>query len=76
MAQNFEKRVLQKCLRIDFYTYIPVNLHHFLKKPHNHCTLTDIQPIQARILLLHEASRNMERTTKLSVYGSVCVSLN
>ncbi len=38
-AQNFEKRVLQKGLRIPFYTYIPVNLHHFLKKHHNHCTL-------------------------------------
>ena len=32
-AQNFEKRVLQKGLRLAFYTYIPVNvnLHHFLK---------------------------------------------
>jgi hypothetical protein len=38
-AQNFEKRVLQKCLRIAFYTYITMNLHHFLKKHHNHCTL-------------------------------------
>jgi hypothetical protein len=31
-AQNFEKRVLQKCLRIAFYTFI----HH------NHCTLVFI----------------------------------
>ncbi len=38
-AQNFEKRVLQKCLGIAFFTYILVNLHHFLKKHHNHCTL-------------------------------------
>ncbi len=38
-AQNFEKRFLQKGLRIAFYTYIPVNLHHILKKHHNHCTL-------------------------------------
>jgi hypothetical protein len=30
-AQNFEKHVLQKCLRIAFYTYIPMNLYHFLK---------------------------------------------
>jgi len=30
-AQNFEKRVLQKCLRIAFYTYIPVNLNNFPK---------------------------------------------
>ena len=29
-AQNFEKHVLQKCLRIAFYTYIPVNLYNFL----------------------------------------------
>jgi hypothetical protein len=41
MAQNFEKLVLQKCLRIAFYTYIPVNLHHFPKNHHNHCTLRD-----------------------------------
>jgi hypothetical protein len=38
-AQNFEKRVLQKCLRITFYTYIPVNPFHFLKKHQNRCTL-------------------------------------
>ncbi len=38
-AQNIEKHVLQKCLRIAFYTYIPVNLYHFLEK-HNRCTLT------------------------------------
>jgi hypothetical protein len=31
-AQNFEKHALQKCLRIDFYIYIPVNLYNFLKK--------------------------------------------
>jgi hypothetical protein len=30
-AQNFEKVVLQKFLRITFYNYIPVNPHHFLK---------------------------------------------
>jgi hypothetical protein len=38
-AQNFEKLVLQNCLRIAFYTYIPVNLYNFLKKHHNRCTL-------------------------------------
>jgi hypothetical protein len=38
-VQNFEKRVLQKCLRITFYTYQPVNPFHFLKKHHNRCTL-------------------------------------
>jgi hypothetical protein len=38
-AQNFEKLVLQKCLRIAFYTYMPVNLYNFLKKQHNCCTL-------------------------------------
>ena len=38
-AQNFEKRVLQKCLRITFYTYKPVNPFHFLKKHQNRCTL-------------------------------------
>jgi hypothetical protein len=38
-AQNFEKDVLQKCLRIAFYTYIPVNLYNFLKKHYNRCTL-------------------------------------
>jgi hypothetical protein len=31
-AQNFEKRVLQKCLRITFYAYKTVNSFHFLKK--------------------------------------------
>ncbi len=38
-AQNFEKRVLQKCLRHTFYTQKPVNPFHFLKKHHNRCTL-------------------------------------
>jgi hypothetical protein len=38
-AQNFEKRVLQKCFRVTFYTYIPVKPFHFLKKHQNHCTL-------------------------------------
>ncbi len=42
MAQNFEKRVLQKCLRITFYTYNPVNPFNFLKKHLNRCTLTYI----------------------------------
>ncbi len=27
-----KKHVLKKCLRIAFYTYIPVNLYNFLKK--------------------------------------------
>jgi hypothetical protein len=39
-AQNFEKRVLQKCLRITVYTYKPVNPFNFLKKHQNHCTLS------------------------------------
>jgi hypothetical protein len=38
-AQNFEKHVLLKCLRIAFYTYIPVNRYNFLKKHHNRSTL-------------------------------------
>ncbi len=38
-AQNFKKRVLQKCLRLTFYTYKPVNPFHFLKKHQNRCTL-------------------------------------
>ncbi len=38
-AQNFEKRVSQKCLRITFYTYKPMNPFHFLKKHQNRCTL-------------------------------------
>jgi hypothetical protein len=38
-AQNFEKGVLQKFLRIAFYTYIPVNPYHFLKKHHKRYTL-------------------------------------
>ncbi len=42
MAQNFEKRVLQKCPRITFYTYKPVNPFHFLKKHQNRCTLVGI----------------------------------
>jgi hypothetical protein len=39
MAKNFEKRILQKCLRINFYTYIPMNPYKFLKKHYNRCTL-------------------------------------
>ncbi len=39
-AQNFEKRILQKCLfTFTFYTYKPVNPFHFLKKHLNRCTL-------------------------------------
>ncbi len=38
-AQNFEKGVLQKFLRI---TNIPVNPYHILKKHHNRCTLMQI----------------------------------
>ena len=38
-AQNFEKHVLQKCLRIAFYTYTPVNLYNIHKIHHNRCTL-------------------------------------
>jgi hypothetical protein len=29
-AQNVEKRILEKCLRINFYAYIPVNPYDFL----------------------------------------------
>jgi hypothetical protein len=29
-AQILEKLVLQKCLRINFYTYIPVNLYRYI----------------------------------------------
>jgi hypothetical protein len=39
MAQNVEKRILQKCFRITFYTYKPVNPFHYLKKHQNRCTL-------------------------------------
>ncbi len=28
-AGKFDKRSLQKCLRITFYTYLPVNHYHF-----------------------------------------------
>ncbi len=42
MAKNFEKRILQKCLRINFYTYIPMNPYNFLKKHYNRCTLVFI----------------------------------
>ena len=49
-AQNVAKHVLQKCLRIAFYTYIPVNLRHFLKKHHNRCTL--LPTFGVRILCL------------------------
>jgi hypothetical protein len=49
-AQNFEKHVLQKCLRIAFYTYMPVNLYHFLKKPHNRSTL--LYTVHGRALVL------------------------
>ncbi len=41
-AQNFEKHVLQKGLRITFYTYKPVNPFHSLKKHQNRCTLLPI----------------------------------
>jgi hypothetical protein len=30
MARNFEKRVSQRCLGINFHTYIPVNLYPFV----------------------------------------------
>ncbi len=33
------KTCLQKCLRIAFYTFIPMNPYHSLKKHHNRCTL-------------------------------------
>jgi hypothetical protein len=42
-AQNFVKGVLQKFFRITFYTYIPVNPYHFLKRHHNRCTLLTTQ---------------------------------
>jgi hypothetical protein len=29
-AQQFDKSSLQKCLRITFYTYLPMNHYHFL----------------------------------------------
>jgi hypothetical protein len=48
-AQNFEKGVLQKFLRITFYTYIPMNPHHFLKKHHNRCTLMCTLPTYLNI---------------------------
>ncbi len=52
MAQ-FEKRVLQKCLRITFYTFKPVNPFHFLKKHQNRCTLLHIiRTSQAHRLIL------------------------
>jgi hypothetical protein len=38
-AKKFEKRVLQKCLRITFYAYKTVNPFYFLKKHQNRCTL-------------------------------------
>ncbi len=41
-AQNFEKGVLQKFLRITFYTYVLVNPYHFIKKHHNRCTLLQV----------------------------------
>ncbi len=37
---KFQKHILQKCIRITFYTYIPVNPYHFLKKHHNRSKLT------------------------------------
>jgi hypothetical protein len=39
MAKNFEKCILQMCLRINFYAHIPVNPYNFLKKHYNRCTL-------------------------------------
>ncbi len=50
MAKNFEKCILQKCLRINFYTYIPVNPFKFLKKHCNRCTLVDTLAV---VLFLH-----------------------
>jgi hypothetical protein len=44
-AQNFEKRILLKCLRITFYTYKPMNPFHFLKKHQNRCTLLEIHSL-------------------------------
>jgi hypothetical protein len=66
-AKNFEKRVLQKGLRIAFYIYIPVNLHHFLKKHHNHCTLGTIhlQELQGIHLDLDHAETTSELMSPL-----------
>ncbi len=53
-AQNFEKPVLQKCLRITFYTYKPVNPFHFLKKHQNRCTLLDTLHLSgSAVCLMH-----------------------
>jgi hypothetical protein len=41
-TQNFERGVLQKFLRITFYTYIPVKSYHFLKNHHIRCTLMPV----------------------------------
>jgi hypothetical protein len=38
-GSNLEKRVLLKFPRNYFYTYMPVNPYHFIKKSHNHCAL-------------------------------------
>jgi hypothetical protein len=52
-AQNFEKRILQKCLRITFSIYKPVKPFHFLKK-----TLKSLYPTDTT-----ELSRRNARTT-------------
>jgi hypothetical protein len=46
MAQNFEKRVLQKCLRLTFYTYNP---YHFLNKHHSRLTLVYMFPVKVSV---------------------------
>jgi hypothetical protein len=43
MAQNLKKHISQKCLRITFYNYKPVNPFHFLKTHQNRCTLMQVQ---------------------------------
>ncbi len=35
----------KKCPRITFYTYVPVNPNHFLKKHHNRCTLVPLSVV-------------------------------
>ncbi len=79
-AQNFEKHVLQKCLRIAFYTYIPVNLNHFLKKHHNRCTLLHMYSrayVMESALRIRIPSGNFSREQgwnlkKCSQYGECC----
>jgi hypothetical protein len=58
-AQN-SQNVLQMWQRITFYTYIPVNPLHFLKKQHNRCTSAAVYNCTTNPFLVFTHRLNIE----------------